>query len=239
MRTNTEVSSYQQFWEGREYEHASEVLALKQFLNRIPSISRLIDIGGGYGRLAPYYIYRAKRTVIADPSSPMLTQAKQKIGIIDSKRAAQVSYLRISAQNISKKVKNKSFDMVLMVRILHYLKSPEKGIQIARKLLKTNGYLVIEFPNALHGKARATKVIKRHDSHMNITNSFHPKDVKGILQNNGFEIVETRSVSNIRSSFLKKHLPINILLFLEKIFQTPFAKLEFGPSIFILAKKRG
>ena len=57
------------------------------------------------------------------------------------------------------------------------------------------------------------------------------------LEEKGFEILQKRSVSNIRSSFIKNLLPCSFLLSLESRLQIPFAYINFGPSIFVLARK--
>ena len=68
--------------------------------------------------------------------------------------------------------------------------------------------------------------------------NFHPDKIILMLQEANFEIVETRSVSNIRSTLMKRIVPKNILISLEKYLQKPLAYLSFGPSIFILARKK-
>lgn len=234
---------YPQFWEGRDYEHGSEVIALQKFLNKIPHIKRLIDIGAGYGRMAPYYIYRARRSVLVDSSSRQLKLAKQKINHMDSKRAGNVRYIHVSAQRVPKKVKNGTFDVVICIRMLHHINRTSDAFYLINKLLTKNGYLILEFPNRLHGKARAKRFIKKGLRKLNdeflpqIT--FDPIDIELELKNQGFEVVEKRSVSNIRNGLLKKHLPISALLFLEDLLQIPLSYLNFGPSIFILARKKG
>ena len=40
---------YPAYWKGREYEHSSEFLAIKEMLLKIPRISRSIEIGAGFG----------------------------------------------------------------------------------------------------------------------------------------------------------------------------------------------
>ena len=237
MSTIYNIYDYPQFWKGREYEHGSEVLALQYFLNKIPHIKRLIDIGAGYGRLTPYYIYRARRLVLTDTSAKLLKQAKQSVLRIDEDRANNVSYIQIKTQNVAKKVKNGTFDVVICVRNLHHIEDTNEFFQIIHKLLKKNGYLIIEFPNKLHGKALAKQIIRIRKT-LPSTN-FHPIEIQKQLNVSGFQIIERRSVSNIRSSILKKYLTVPILLVLEKILQRPFSHILFGPSIFILAKKRG
>jgi hypothetical protein len=44
---------YPSYWEGRDYEHGSEEIAIKGFLNRIAKIKTALEIGAGYGRLVP------------------------------------------------------------------------------------------------------------------------------------------------------------------------------------------
>ena len=69
--------------------------------------------------------------------------------------------------------------------------------------------------------------------------NYHPDQIYEKLNTAGFDIIEKRSVSNIRSTFIKKFFPFHILVDLEKYLQLPLAKVNFGPSIFVLARKRG
>ena len=245
MSTIYDQYDYPQFWEGRDYEHGSEVIAIQKFLHKIPQINRLIDIGAGYGRITPYYIYRARRSVLIDSSSKLLKLAKQKASYFDGKRADNVRYVHIKVQNISKKLKNGTFDVVICVRFLHHLENPSEAFSIANKLLKKNGYLVMEFPNKLHGKALIKRlfvsklIYAKDNTPFSPYKNFHPTEIQNELKKHGFELIEKRSVSNIRSTLLKKHLPLSVLLLLEDILQRPFSSLNFGPSIFILARKRG
>jgi hypothetical protein len=78
---------------------------------------------------------------------------------------------------------------------------------------------------------------KKEDSQLPFKN-YHPDLITKLLSENNYEILETRSVSNIRNEFLKKYLPKEFLIFLESISQKILAKVNFGPSIFILARKK-
>ena len=55
---------YPSYWEGREYEHNSELIALRRLISLIPKIDTLLEIGAGFGRLTPEYLYRAKRIIL-------------------------------------------------------------------------------------------------------------------------------------------------------------------------------
>lgn len=244
---------YPAYWIGREYEHESEVVALKNFLNRIPRINRLMEMGCGYGRLAPYYAYRSKKVVLLDPSRRLLAIAKKKLKGIKTRK--EIQFVPLKLENVARKFRNKSFDVVVMVRVLHHLENPERAIENAGKLLKTGGFLIVEFANKIHGKAVLTNLIhgnivfpvdifprslyrSRNKSGLAF-NNYHPDAIKFFLKKHGFQILEVRSVSNVRSPLIKKYLPLNVLISLERVLQTRLARIYFGPSIFILAKKRG
>ncbi len=142
------------------------------------------------------------------------------------------------------------------MRVLHHINEPERAIEIVSHFLRPGGYIILEFPNKLHGKALFKNII-----HGNVTYpldifpadkrslknikkktlpfmNYHPDTVLKCLEDNRFEVVSIRSVSNIRSDKLKRNVPLETLITIEKALQLPLAKIFFGPSIFILAKKK-
>lgn len=68
---------YFSYWQGREYEHKSEVVALKAFLHHIKKINKILEIGAGFGRLSPTYAFRAKKIILTDPSSKTLKYSQR------------------------------------------------------------------------------------------------------------------------------------------------------------------
>jgi ubiquinone/menaquinone biosynthesis C-methylase UbiE len=242
---------YPTYWETRKYEHGSEVLALKKLLQDIPEVQKTIEIGGGFGRLVDAYGYRSKRIFLTDPSAKLLSIARKKL-----KNPKKITYIQSKLENITKKTKIRNFDLVLMVRVLHHIKDIDKAFQIINKLLSKNGYFILEFANKRHMKA-----VFKHFAGGDITYpmeispidirskkskkqktlpfvNFHPDQINSKLEENGFEIIKTLSVSNIRSTFLKRTFPTKFLLEIEDLLQKPLSRLKFGPSIFVLAKKK-
>jgi hypothetical protein len=69
--------------------------------------------------------------------------------------------------------------------------------------------------------------------------NYHPDIIAELLEKEGFNIIEKRSVSNIRSPFAKKIFTTDMCLFIEKYVQRFLSFVNFGPSIFILAQKKG
>ena len=240
---------YPNYWVGREYEHKAEVIAISGFLSKIKKIGKILDIGVGFGRLTPTYIFRGKNIILTDPSAKLLAIAKKEFN------RKNVKFIRSPIEKLPSKIRKNSVDLILIVRVLHHIKDLDKSIRIIHNLLKPNGYLIIEFPNKIHLKAAITELLRGNltfflDIYPKDVRSskskkektlpffnYHPDIIRQKLRDSGFTIIEQRSVSNIRSNFIKKLLTIETLLFLENQLQKPFSRINFGPSIFILAKK--
>ena len=251
MAAAYDTFDYPSYWIGREYEHKSEVLALRAFLSKIKSIKTILEIGAGFGRLTPTYAYRAKKIILSDPSSRTLKVARTAF-----KDKKNIKYIHSSLENLPKKLRNGSIDLIIMVRVVHHLEDIDNGFKIVNKLLAPGGYFIFEFANKKHIKATIRHILKgnfsfsRDFSTTDIRSqksikkgtipflNYHPEKIKSLLRNYGFEVIEKRSVSNIRSSPLKNVFATELLLSLEKLFQRPFSVFDFGPSIFILAKKK-
>lgn len=243
--------NYTEYWEGREYEHESEVVALRAFLSKIPKIKTILEVGAGFGRLAPNYSFRAKKVVLTEPSRKLLGVAKKNV------KGDNVEFVQSTLENLPKKMKSRKFDLVIMVRVLHHIKDQDRCFEDISKLLKKRGYFILEFANKRHFKAYlkeffhgnftyaldiTTKDIRSKKSKEQKTLpflNFHPDKIREMLENCGFEVLEERSVSNIRSPFLKGIIPLSVLIWIEKHIQGLLSFFHFGPSIFYLARKRG
>lgn len=244
---------YPKYWKGREYEHESEVIAIKGLLQCVPEVNLLLDIGCGYGRLTPTYIYRAKKIILSDPSGKLLSQAREALPIKANKK---FTFIQSKLENLHHKIRPSSVDLILMVRVAHHLCDLDTAFRLVHRSLSPRGYFILEYANKKHFKAvlqeffhgnltfpldifsrdiRCTKNIKKNT--LPFIN-YHPDEINKKLADTGFEIIKTLSVSNIRSSFLKKVFPLDTLLSLEGTFQTCLARVYFGPSIMILARKK-
>lgn len=244
--------NYQEYWDNRQYEHLSEVSVVKGFLDRIPRIKKIIEIGGGFGRMVPYYNFRAKSVTLTDPSASLLSQARDLLS-----NHKNISFVQSKIENFDSKFRASTFDLAIMIRVMHHVNNPKVVIKKIARILKPQGYFILEFANKVHFKnvfknamhgnltyladispedRRSKKMIKKGT--LPFIN-YHPDEMKDILRKNGFKILGVMSVSNIRSPFLKKYLPISMLVTIERMLQKPLSYLNFGPSIFILARKVG
>jgi ubiquinone/menaquinone biosynthesis C-methylase UbiE len=249
MAAAYDTYDYPSYWDGREYEHQAEIIAISHFLSLIPKkIKKAVEIGGGYGRLIPSYKHRCAKIILTDPSAKLLSVARKRL------HDKKIEFIQSKIETLSTKIPKHSADLILMIRVLHHISDIDMAMKTIKKLSKKNGYLILEFANKMHAKASVLELCRGNltfpldifpkdiSSKKSIKENalpfinYHPDIVKQKLLENGFKIVEIRSVSNVRSSFLKRTLPREILLYLERQLQDSFAKFYFGPSIFILAK---
>lgn len=237
--------NYQDYWTGREYEHAAEEMAIKRLLKG-QHFKNAVDVGGGYGRLSKYLTNFADKVTLAEPSQQQLDIAK-----IYLKDEPNVERKLLQAADL--KMPDKSADLVLVVRVLHHLPDPASELKEISRILKPGGIFILEFANdahflnrvryGVHGKrVPKTPVDIRSEANKNAGEipfvNHHPKVIIKLLQENGFELETALSGSNLRSPRLKKILGKNVLLGLEKGLQPLLAPLYFGPSIWLRLRKK-
>lgn len=248
MPTPYDLFNYQKYWEKREYEDKAEKIALLRFLKVIGKSDSLIDVGGGFGRLTSSYLPFAKRIFLCEPSEKLLKIAKNNFSFIK-----KITFCQTSLPNLA--FAGSTFDVAVIVRVMHHLQDSSKTIKELSRILKPGGYLILEFANKIHFLAGLRALIKGDFSFVSDLNvceqrsaesiakkkilflNHHPKKIIKDLKSAGLEVRLVLSVSNFRHPIIKKIIPLKILIFLERITQRPLSFIYFGPSIFILACK--
>ncbi len=237
--------NYLDYWNGREYEHEAEEVAIKRLL-RGRRFELAVDVGGGYGRLSRFLTKFAGKVILAEPSQQQLDIAK-----IYLKREPKVEPKLWQASNL--KLGDGEADLVLVVRVLHHLPDPSPEFKEISRVLKPGGTFILEFANDAHflnrlrygvrGK-RVPKVPVDIRSEANKKAgeiafvNHHPKTIIRKLHEAGFEVEATLSGSNLRSPTLKRVLGKRPLLAVEKILQPVLAPLYFGPSVWLRLTKK-
>src|SRR3972149_6516779 len=146
---------YPAYWIGREYEHKSEVFAIKAFLHRIQKIKKILEVGAGFGRLTPLYFFRAKKVILSDPSSKLLHLARD---VFSDK--PNIKYIHTSLENLPNKIRPKTLDLIIIVRVLHHIRDIDLAFEILNRLLKDGGYLILEFANKENLRATFREFLK-------------------------------------------------------------------------------
>jgi ubiquinone/menaquinone biosynthesis C-methylase UbiE len=236
--------NYLHYWDGRDYEHASEEMAIKRLLKG-KHFDHAVDVGGGYGRLCVLLENYAEKVTLAEPSQQQLDIAKEFL-----KDHPEVDRLLLQAEDL--KFKDGGVDLLTMVRVMHHLPDPMPEFTEIHRVLSDNGRFVLEIANFAHGRNRlkyALKGKKLPQEPVDIRSpknkkkdeipfvNHNPKTVIKQLAHAGFKVEAVLSVSNLRSPGLKKVIPKSLMLSIEKLLQSTLAKTYFGPSVFLLLKK--
>ena len=242
---NDPTYNYQDYWQGREYEHAAEELAIRRLL-RGRRFGLAVDVGGGYGRLSKFLTKFSDKVILAEPSQQQLD-----IGAMYLKKSPQVERKLWQAADL--KLKDGEADLVLVVRVLHHLPNPTAEFKEISRVLKSGGTFLLEFANDAHfinrvryglrGRGVPKKPMSIQDKAREKAGELpfvnhHPKTVIKWLDEAGFDVEATLSGSNLRSPTLKKVVGKKPLVVLEAVLQPLLAPIYFGPSVWLRLKKR-
>lgn len=241
---NDPMHNYLHYWDGRDYEHESEVLAIERLLKN-HHFHHAVDIGGGYGRLSIVLDRYADIVTLAEPS-------QQQLDIAEEYLTDYPSIDRRLVQAAAMPFKDGSVDLVAMIRVMHHLPDPSPEFKEINRVMSQDGRLILEVANYAHGRNRFKHLIKgkklpsepvdirsaenRRKDEIPFVNH-NPKTVIKQLAHAGLKVEKVLSVSNLRSPGLKKLVPQFMMLSIEKLLQPTLAKTYFGPSVFFLVRK--
>ena len=230
-----EDSTYRtDFWEGqdRDYEDLAERIALRRLLP--PAGRRLIDIGGGFGRLSEFYD-RFEQVVILDYSSSLLRQAQERLG-----RGDRMVYVAASFYDMP--FVEGAFDTAMMVRVIHHVEDVPALLGQVGQVVAGDGTFVLEFASKRHLKAMARYALGRQDwspfepapyEFVEMNFDFHPRWMRQRLAEAMFHVKRTLTVSHFRLAGLKKLIPARTLAALDGLCQPTGAWWQLTPSVFL------
>jgi ubiquinone/menaquinone biosynthesis C-methylase UbiE len=234
---------YTKYWDNREYENAAERVAIRTLLKG-QRFRHAADIGGGFGRLCVLLREYAEQVTLAEPSLTQLEGAKTFLVDTD------IEQIQMQADDLT--FDDKSLDLVTIVRVMHHIPEPAAEFAEISRVLADDGWAVIEvanyghFVNRLKHKRRREPLPKEPVSIL--TSTEHGDESIAFVNHNidtvvrqladaGLVLDRKLSVSNLRSQRLKRMLPKPVLVGIERAVQRPFARIDFGPSIFLKLRR--
>ena len=257
---NYEGSNYRtDFWEGqgREYEDAVERVALKALLtapgsgvkpqpaqgmgtSRLAPAQRLIELGGGYGRLADLY-GGFQQVILTDRAFTQVQQARQRLG-------SDPRFGFVVADIYALPFRAESAGHIISVRMLHHLVDVPLAFTEIARVVAAGGTYITEFASKRHLKA-----IARHALGMQHENpfaadphefaalnfDFHPRWMEAQLRKVGLVVDARRAVSHFRVGLLKRTVPVGVLVGADRALQRIGGWWPWTPSIFVRARKQG
>jgi len=156
------------------YDHVfsfRDPIRLRELLD-LPTEGRLLDAGGGTGRVAQAFRGLVDHIVVADLSAPMLRQAAQKGGL----DLAQAHAERLPFPDAS-------FDRILIVDAFHHFCDHRQAAADLWRVLIPGGRLVIEEPNI---EAWQVKLVALAERLMLMRSQFHsPGDMARLFETLG------------------------------------------------------
>ena len=234
-----EGSAYRtEFWvEGREYEDTVERAALHHLL---PATGRrLVDIGAGYGRLAPLYS-GYDEVVFFDYALSQLRQAQELWG--EAGPDGRPRYIYVAGDFYDLPFSSGLFDTVTIVRVLHHAADAPAVLRGVAQILAPGGALVLEFANKRNLKAILRYLLRRQDwspfdwdpvEFVELNLNFHPAWMRERLAEVGLQVRKLRTVSHFRLDLLKRVAPTDLLVTLDRLFQPTGALWQLTPSVFV------
>lgn len=241
---NDPKHNYLHYWDGRDYEHAAEEMAIKRLLEG-KHFRHAVDVGGGYGRLCVFLEKYSDKVTLAEPSQQQLDIAAKFLD-----KHPEIDRKLLQADDL--KFPDGSVDLLTMVRVMHHLPDPAPEFKEINRVLSADGYVILEVANYMHARNRLKHLVKRQkmplapvdirsasnkrDDEIPFVNH-NPKTVINQLAHAGLKVDRILSVSNLRSPGLKKIMPKTVMLAIEGILQPTLAHSYFGPSVFFLVKK--
>lgn len=241
---NDPTHNYLHYWDGRDYENASERIAIKRLLKG-KHFTTAVDVGGGYGRLCLLLEKYADKVVLAEPSQQQLDIAKEFL-----KDHPEVDRKLMQADDL--KFADGSIDLLTMIRVMHHLPDPTVEFSEISRVLAPKGLAIIEVANYAHARNRIKHLVKgqkiplkpvdirseanKREDEIPFVNH-NPKTIVRQFAHAGLRVEQVLSVSNLRSTTLKKHIPQKLMLTIEKGLQRPLSSMYFGPSVFFLVRK--
>lgn len=234
-------SDYQAtFWDTgeRRYEDAAEEIALKRLLPASGSL--LLELGAGAGRNTPRY-QGYQRVVLLDYSRTQLLQARQRLG--DSPR-----HLYVAADIYKLPFMDGLFDGATMIRTLHHMRRPDLALANVRRVMAQSGIFILEYANKRNFKSVLRYLVGRQTwnpfqpdpvEFVKLNFNFHPQTIRLQLRQAGFKLEKQLAVSHFRSAWLKRHLPHQLLVNLDKLLQPTGAFWQYSPSLFTRSSATG
>lgn len=225
------------FWENqnRSYEDAVERVAMKKLLP--PTGQRLIEVGGGFGRLVD--LYRGYDQIfVTDYARTQLEEAQRCLGPDE-----RITYVVADVYRLP--FVDNLFDTLTMVRVMHHLVDVPAALRELRRIIRPGGVGVIEYASKFHLKSLLRWSLGRQAwspfdqtplEFVELNFDFHPAWMHRQFELAGLRITDIRTLSHYRLDFLKRRLPTWLLVKLDSLIQPTGQWWQLSPSVFVRAQ---
>lgn len=257
----TEVDRWESIYSQQDFSGFSYRLRMNQALSWLDGSdlsrsSAVLDAGCGAGVVACEMAKRECRVFGMDYSYGMVEKANR---VCNKERKLNVKFLGGDIEKLP--FKDASFDMVICLGVITYLKSEEKALRELSRILKPDGNLIISSLNKAHLvryldvllflRKELLKIFgyrilfwrkrEKIDTDKDLIRRYFTPNLKNSFQRHGFSVLEYTTVPFGLLTFYGLEIPprkinIKITMFLEKFLNVPFIGPLGGMCIFRLRK---
>jgi SAM-dependent methyltransferase len=224
------------FWEGqgRNYEDATERLALRQL---VPQHGvRIAEIGAGFGRLADLYV-GYEQIILFDYSRTLLQDAVSRWG-------HDPRFVFVAGNIYQLPLATAVLDTVVMVRVMHHLAEVPQALQQLARVLHKRSVAVLEYANKRNLKAIARWLLRRQKwspfalaplEFVALNFDFHPAWMDQQFASAGLQRKQQFGVSHFRLPMLKERVDAQRLAKVDSYLFRPGSYYPVAPSVFVQA----
>lgn len=227
------------FWEGqgRQYEDATERLALQRMLP--PNGKRIAELGAGFGRLANLYA-GYEQIILFDYSRTLLRDAVEHWG--HDRR-----FIFVAGNVYDLPLASSTLDALVMIRVMHHLAHVPRALSQIRRVLHQRSVAVIEYANKRNAKALLRYGIGRQSwspfepapvEFVKLNFDFHPAWMWEQFQQARLTVSRQMAVSHFRLPLLKRSVPAQTLAKVDSLFFDIGGLYPLAPSVFVQLVQR-
>ncbi len=224
------------FWDGqgRDYEDATERLAIRQLL---PAHGlRIAEIGAGFGRLANLY-QGYEQIILFDYSRTLLQDAVNRWG-------HDPRFVFVAGNVYQLPLATGVLDSLVMVRVMHHLADVAQALGQIERVLHKRSVAVLEYANKRNVKAIARWLLRRQAwspfdlspfEFVALNFDFHPKWMAQQFSQAALTRQQQFAVSHFRLPLLKQRISSEKLAKLDSWLFQPGGAYPLAPSVFVQA----
>lgn len=197
------------------------------------SDKRIIELGCGTGRFSVELVAKGQPTILFDLTQGMLEQSRSKV------INASLPFIGTRGSIYSLPFGNGTFDAALSINVFNHLSDPRNSLLETSRVLKTDGWLLINFAN-LNSYFWPVAYFINHN-HKSVGRDVYStwltvREMSKLLEETGFNTVEV--VGNVYVPlYLDYPIIREIPILLDRLSRKSTLKW-IAPSIFFLCKKR-
>lgn len=224
------------FWEGqqRAYEDRVERIAMQKMLP--PHGQCIIEVGAGFGRLVDLYA-GYQQIILTDYARTQLEEAQAYLNHDDR-------FIFVVADVYNMPFVDNLFDALTMVRVMHHLAAVPDALRELHRIMTPNGTAVIEHASKFHLKSLARWYLGQQHwnpfdrdpvEFVELNFDFHPAWMRRQFEAAGLAVQNIRTLSHYRLDFLKRVVPTDVLVALDRLAQPTGKWWQLTPSVFLQA----